>query len=419
MASIDCLEGIDSIPVQGYEVIYRGEAVHIPYPEQASGRDKPASRPEGRSFHHGRFVQRLRDAARKTPNVSVVEAKVTELATSSLTGQVVGVECETPLARAHDGKTNGHDDDDNDNNDKGAEPPRKRDFYFAQLTVVADGYASKFRRRFVPRAPQARSKFYGLELRDVALPRPLHGHVVLSEHAPVLLYQIGSRETRALVDVPERLATAQPAAGGVRAHLRQHVLPTLPPAVQPAFAAALDRSSGGGGGGGLRSMPNSFLPPSRNRTPGLILVGDALNMRHPLTGGGMTVALNDAVLLAELLHPRVVPRLDDTSAVLRQMAVFHWRRKHLTSVINILAQALYALFAANGKLPFFLISFLPSFSSALSSPYFFFQLLLLGPFPIPFLSPWSPIEDYMHRLFFFFSLYSPFPMFSAIVWRMW
>jgi squalene monooxygenase len=35
--------------------------------------------------------------------------------------------------------------------------------------------------------------------------------------------------------------------------------------------------------------------------------------------------------------------------VLAQLDVFHWRRKNLTSVINILAQALYSLFAANGK----------------------------------------------------------------------
>lgn len=35
----------------------------------------------------------------------------------------------------------------------------------------------------------------------------------------------------------------------------------------------------------LRSMPNSFLPPSSNIKEGLIMIGDAMNMRHPLTGG--------------------------------------------------------------------------------------------------------------------------------------
>ncbi len=172
---------------------------------------------------------------------------------------------------------------------------------------------------------------------------------MLGAGAPVLLYQIGTRETRALVDVPEQLPSASVANGGVKGHLRHAVLPSLPRCVRPAFEAALERGS-------LRSMPNSYLPPSTNTTAGLVLLGDAMNMRHPLTGGGMTVAFNDVVLLRHLLRPEAVPDLSDTKAVLRQMSTFHWRRKYLTSVINILAQALYSLFAANGtvSLPLFL-----------------------------------------------------------------
>lgn len=32
-------------------------------------------------------------------------------------------------------------------------------------------------------------------------------------------------------------------------------------------------------------MPNGFLPPSVNQNDGMILLGDAMNMIHPLTGG--------------------------------------------------------------------------------------------------------------------------------------
>jgi squalene monooxygenase len=95
-------------------------------------------------------------------------------------------------------------------------------------------------------------------------------------------------------------------------------------------------------------MPNSFLPPSVNSTEGIMLLGDAMNMRHPLTGGGMTVAFNDVVLISKLLAPEVIPSFQDTRQVMEQMKTFHWRRKSLSSVINILAQALYSLFAANG-----------------------------------------------------------------------
>ena len=317
-----CLEGIDSVRVKGYEVIYFGQGVEIGYPDNAVGSrwsesdiaESKGDRPEGRSFHHGRFIRRLREVAMKEQNISVVESTVTEVVKCEHTGQILGVQC----------LKNG-----------------EKDVYFGQLTVLADGYASKFRKQYLSRSVISKSRFWGLELIDAVLPKPLHGHVILGDGAPVLLYQIGSRETRALVDVPEGLDTASTKNGGVKRHLREVVLPSLPECVRPSFERALNE-------GNLRSMPNSFLPPSVNRFPGMVMLGDAMNMRHPLTGGGMTVAFNDVVLLKDLLSPEVVPDLGNTKLVLKQMERFHWRRKGLTSVINILAQALYSLFAANG-----------------------------------------------------------------------
>lgn len=34
----------------------------------------------------------------------------------------------------------------------------------------------------------------------------------------------------------------------------------------------------------IRSMPCKFLPPSTVRKSGVLMLGDAFNMRHPLTG---------------------------------------------------------------------------------------------------------------------------------------
>ncbi len=334
----DCLEDIDAIRVKGYEVIYYGSGVEIPYPLNAAGDDDVddnegggfdgekrqttsnagMKRPEGRSFHHGRFIQQLRAAAMREENISLIESTVTNTIRNGWTGQVHGVEAETKDGR--------------------------KDVYFGQLTVLADGYASRFRKEFIAHAPVSKSKFYGLELIDADLPRSMHGHVVLGEGAPVLLYQIGTRETRALVDVPDGTPSASVANGGVKGHLRNVVLPSLPKCVQSSFERALDD-------GKLRSMPNSWLPPSTQQVPGMILLGDAMNMRHPLTGGGMTVAFNDVVMLQDLLSAEKVPDLGDTARVKKQMRKFHWRRKNLTSVINILAQALYSLFAASGGLP--------------------------------------------------------------------
>ena len=316
----DCLEDIDAIKVKGYGIRYYEEKVHIPYPSNAVDQTiLPPSEPlkaEGRSFHHGRFVSKLRAAALSHPNVTVFETEVTSVINADHTVQILGVES---LTR----KT-------------------EKDYFFADLTIISDGYMSKFRKTFSPHAPVARSKFWGMELIDCPLPWPQHGLVCLSNNAPVLFYQIGTHETRVLVDIPDSTPTASISQGGVKAHLRDVVTPTLPSEVQPSFLTALSTDR-------LRSMPNSFLPPTTNRTPGLALLGDALNMRHPLTGGGMTVALNDVLLLKSLLSPTTVPDLSNTKLVIKQLRTFHWQRKNLTAVINILAQALYSLFAANDK----------------------------------------------------------------------
>lgn len=315
-----CLENIDAVTVEGYGVFYHGEPVEIPYPATAVKQPQHGQphRAEGRSFHHGRFISQLRAAAMAHSNVTVFETEVTDLVVSDseVSKKVIGVQT---LTRKE-----------------------KQDYFFGSLVVVADGYNSKFRKQYTTSTPISKSKFWGLELQheECPLPLPNHGHVILSDAAPVLLYQIGSHETRALIDIPEGTATASLKNGGTKNHLQKVVLPSIPLSARPSFEAAIEK-------GHYRSMPNSFLPPSINRMPGLALLGDALNMRHPLTGGGMTVALNDVVLIKSLLAPNVVPDLDDTTLVLKQFKTFHWQRKNLTSVINILAQALYSLFAAN------------------------------------------------------------------------
>lgn len=175
----------------------------------------------------------------------------------------------------------------------------------------------------------AKSKFYALEFIDCPLPAPEHGHVLLGAGAPVLLYRIGTHETRALIDVPHDTPSASVANGGVKGHIQNVGVPDLPDVVKPCFEAALKKVEAGGPGSALRSMPNSFLPASTaaNNIPGLLLLGDALNMRHPLPGGGMTVALSDVVLLRSLLSPEHLPSLDNPGRVSKQMQQFYWSRK--------------------------------------------------------------------------------------------
>lgn len=89
-------------------------------------------------------------------------------------------------------------------------------------------------------------------------------------------------------------------------------------------------------------------------------MGDALNMRHPLTGAGMSVGLNDVVIWRDLLRQnrlgyyslrwcfcRDIPDLQNYSLILKAQHVFQsMRKKNHSFVVNVLSMALYELFAA-------------------------------------------------------------------------
>ncbi|MBZ3881956.1 Squalene monooxygenase [Sciurus carolinensis] len=95
-----------------------------------------------------------------------------------------------------------------------------------------------------------------------------HAELLLVNPSPVLIYQISSSETRVLVDI----------RGEMPRNLREYLFEQIYPQV-----------------------------------PGVLLLGDAYNLRHPLTGGGMTVALKDIKLWRKLL--KGIPDLYDDVAI--------------------------------------------------------------------------------------------------------
>lgn len=100
--------------------------------------------------------------------------------------------------------------------------------------------------------------------------------------------------------------------------IRQYVLVQIPPELHDAFLAAIDK-------GNIRTMPNRSMPAAPYPTPGALLMGDAFNMRHPLTGGGMTVALSDIVVLRNLLKP--LQDLNDADSLCKYLESFYTLRK--------------------------------------------------------------------------------------------
>lgn len=92
----------------------------------------------------------------------------------------------------------------------------------------------------------------------------------------------------------------------------------VPPELYNAFISAVDK-------GNIRSMPNRSMPAAPHPTPGALLMGDAFNMRHPLTGGGMTVALSDIAVLRDLLSP--LRNLNDAYSLCNYLESFYTLRK--------------------------------------------------------------------------------------------
>ncbi|GJE95952.1 squalene monooxygenase [Phanerochaete sordida] len=304
-----CVDGIDAIPVHGYCVVLDGKPVHIPYPEGRTGR----------SFHHGRFIQALRAKAKVARGVEVVEATVSELVECPVTGRVLGVRA----TRKEEGAV-------------------EKEAFLADLTVIADGCFSNFRTTVMggaARKPDTKSHFVGAVLEDATLPIEKHGTVVLvKDSGPVLLYQIGTHDTRMLVDVKA------PLPSDLKAHILDNVLPALPSALHIPVQKALENDR-------LRRMPNSFLPPTeqggRHSKEGVLLLGDSWNMRHPLTGGGMMCAFNDVVILRD--HLANVHDLSNWKEMSDLLHRWHWQRKALASTVNILSVALYDLFGADDE----------------------------------------------------------------------
>ncbi|KPP70453.1 squalene monooxygenase-like, partial [Scleropages formosus] len=170
----------------------------------------------------------------------------------------------------------------------------------APLTVVADGCFSKFRKNLVSNKVKISSHFVGCIMKDCPQFKPHHAELVLANPSPVLIYQISSSETRVLVDIRGEMPR------NLREYMEEKIYPQL---------------------------------------PGVLLLGDAYNMRHPLTGGGMSVVLNDVKIWRGLLGN--IPDLYDQGGMKQAKKRFHWERKSSHSfVVNVLAQALYELFAA-------------------------------------------------------------------------
>lgn len=291
------LENIDAQPVVGYGMFLDGNNFQIGYKAQEKGLT-------GFGFRNGKFVQNLRAYIQNIPNVTVIEAVANSLIEEE--GAVKGI-------------------DYTDNNDQ----PHQ---IYAGLTIVCDGALSIFRQPLSSTPKKITGYFLGLVLENCDLPYPNHGHVLMSGNSPVLLYPITSTGTRALIDFQGDQA---PRMGE---ELKQHLLnvigPNIPESAKPSYINAVNA-------GKYKVFPNHRLPATPIIKKGVVLLGDSLNMRHPLTGGGMTAAFSDCYNLGNCLLE--VKEWWNQQEIELAVKKFYDTKTELTGSINILADALYGV----------------------------------------------------------------------------
>ncbi len=296
MGFTDATEGFEAQPVSGYALFLGKDHFSLRYPEKES----PQS---GFGFRYGRFVQKLRSYLHELPTVETIEGRAVGLLEEN--GQVIGLEYVSP------GST-------------------KKKTLHANLTIVSQGSTSNLRDKLSNGENKVVGYMLGLLLENGELPYPGNGHVFIHSKQPFLAYPVGPNLTRVLIDFPK---SSPPRKGEeLQRFLREEMAPDIPPGLRPAFLKELEEKQ-------FRAKPTCQLAARPKRVKGAMLLGDSLNMRHPMTGGGMTVALTDVKALGERLIQ--LPDLSNPDELAECIDEFYEARHQENATMNILAYALY------------------------------------------------------------------------------
>jgi len=289
------LEGFDAQPVDGYALIQGGEKTTIPYPRNYTGM----------GLHNGRFLQKIRASALHNESVTQIHGKALQLLENER-HEIIGVSYRESVTS-------------------------EIKSIHAPLTITSDGFFSNFREDLSNNEKTVTSYFIGLILKDCDMPFPKHGHVFLSGPTPFICYPISSHEIRLLIDFPgEQL----PRKVLLQAHLDANVTPYIPECMRSSYEHALQA-------GGFKVMPNHYMAAKPIIRKGAVMLGDALNMRHPLTGGGLTAVFSDIQILST--HLLAMPDFTNTDLIHEKIEAYYRDRQRANANLNVLANALYGV----------------------------------------------------------------------------
>ena len=289
------LDGFDAQTVDGYSLLQGDEKITIPYPHHH----------KGMGLHNGRFLQQIRAFALQNETVEQIHGKALQLLENER-HEIIGVSYRESLTS-------------------------EIKSIYAPLTITSDGFFSNFREDLSNNEKTVTSYFIGLILKDCEMPFPRHGHVFLSGPTPFICYPISNNEVRLLIDFP---GGQQPKKQLLQEHLDANVTPYIPECMLDSYEQALKE-------GGFKVMPNHYMAAKPIIRKGAVMLGDALNMRHPLTGGGLTAVFSDIQILSR--HLLAMPDFNNTDLIHEKIEAYYRDRQHANANLNILANALYGV----------------------------------------------------------------------------
>ena len=294
------LQGIDAQSIIGYAMQLEEKWINLAYTDE----DNP-SQITGYGFRYGRFVQSLRKACQEQGNIDCIHGNVTKLIDEGT--RISGVRI-----LDHNGST--------------------KDIS-AKLNIICQGSLSPLSKSLNKSNIEIKGFMIGLILKDCELPFEHHGHIMLADPAPILAYPVAKNKIRVLIDFPnDRQA---PKGASRKQYLLDNILPQIPVQLQSGFKESVEE-------GKLKVKPTCLLASRPIAKEGVLLLGDSLNMRHPITGGGMTVAFSDVKALSGKLKS---PGDLDNQEILKEITYGFYKQRHQNNAsINILAFALYSVF---------------------------------------------------------------------------
>ncbi|XP_072043897.1 squalene monooxygenase-like [Amphiura filiformis] len=280
------------------------------YDIELGGQPEPAiynhPAPGSLAMRHGSIVNALRKKALAQKSVTVIEAVVKELIKEN--GRVVGVKY----------------------HEKGKEEILEKR---APLVVVGDGHYSKLSKEFcINNSEVSDSCVIAFFLKNYIYQN--NTHVIENSfgqpNAQVSVYNLNERDTRCMIWVDG------PTPANAKKYCEENVAPYVIDHMKKYFIETLNDNPR------ISVVRCKRMAANFDITPGVLVLGDAFNARHPIAASGMMVACQDIAFWWDVLKNKVTDLTDDKS-MMDHMLQFRTERHKWAFSTNVLAEVAHRL----------------------------------------------------------------------------